>query len=48
MSHATSRGLVPVYWDAGATGNGGSGLFNRATGQPVYPALIGAIVNGGK
>ena len=45
---ATSRGMVPVYWDAGATGNGGSGLFNRATGQPVYPALIGAIVNGGK
>ena len=44
----TSRGMVPVYWDAGATGNGGSGLFNRATGQQVYPALIGAIVNGGK
>ncbi len=42
---AASRGLVPVYWDNGVTGNHSCGLFNRTTGEPVYPALIKAIVN---
>ena len=42
---AFTRGLVPVYWDNGGTGNNSMGLFNRATGQQVYPALVSAIVN---
>ncbi|MDO3382177.1 glycoside hydrolase family 5 protein [Gilvimarinus algae] len=40
---AVTHGLVPVYWDAGYTGDGGSGLFNRATGEVVYPAIVEAI-----
>ncbi len=38
------RGLVPVYWDAGYTGNHGTGLFNRNTGEQVYPDIIRAII----
>jgi endoglucanase len=45
---AYSRGIVPVYWDAGATGNHSSGLFNRATGAKVYSSLITTIVNAAK
>jgi endoglucanase len=45
---AYSRGIVPVYWDAGATGNHSSGLFNRSTGAKVYSSLITTIVNAAK
>ena len=45
---AFSRGIVPVYWDAGATGNHTSGLFNRSTGAQVYSGLISTIVNAAK
>ncbi|WP_374562259.1 glycoside hydrolase family 5 protein [Ideonella sp.] len=45
---AFTRGIVPIYWDAGATGNHSSGLFNRATGAQAYPSLIGTIVNAAK
>jgi endoglucanase len=45
---AFTRGLVPMYWDAGATGNHTSGLFNRATGAQVYPNLVSTIVNAAK
>lgn len=45
---AASRGLVPVYWDNGSTGQHSCGLFNRVTGAQVYPALIKAIVDGNK
>jgi len=45
---AFSRGIVPVYWDAGALDNHGSGLFKRATGEQAYPGLIVVIVNAGK
>jgi len=45
---AFSRGVVPIYWDNGGTGNDSMGLFNRATGQQVYPALISTIVNAAK
>lgn len=41
---AASRGIVPVYWDAGGLDNHGSGLFKRGTGDQAYPGLIGAIV----
>ncbi len=42
---AWTRGLVPVYWDNGATGDHGMGLFNRGTGAQVFPTLISSIVN---
>ena len=45
---AFSRGIVPVYWDAGATGNHTSGLFNRSNGSQAYPSLITTIVNAAK
>ena len=45
---AFSRGLVPVYWDAGATGDHTSGLFNRSTGAQAYSSLISTIVNAAK
>jgi endoglucanase len=42
---ARRHGLVPVYWDNGATGHHGMGLFERASGAPVHPELIHAIVD---
>ena len=42
---AWTRGLVPVYWDNGGTGDHGMGLFNRSTGAQVFPTLISSIVN---
>jgi endoglucanase len=45
---AYSRGVVPVYWDNGGTGNHSSGLFNRSTAAQAYPNLISTIVNAAK
>jgi len=42
---AFTHGLVPIYWDAGNTGNNSSGLFSRSTGLQIYPRLISTIVN---
>ncbi len=42
---AYTRGIVPMYWDIGATGDNTTGLFNRNTGAQVYPNLISTIVN---
>ncbi|HKE94347.1 MAG TPA: cellulase family glycosylhydrolase [Povalibacter sp.] len=42
---AHQHGLVPIYWDAGATGNHGSGLFNRVSGAQTYPDLVARIVS---
>lgn len=41
---AYKHGLVPMYWDAGLTGNHASGLFDRKTGAQPYPYLVDAIV----
>lgn len=41
---AIEHGLVPIYWDAGSTADGGTGVFNRNTGNQVYPDIISAIV----
>lgn len=38
-----SHGLVPMYWDAGFTGDKGSGLFNRNNGDKVFPDIISAL-----
>lgn len=46
---AWMHGLVPVYWDAGAArDNHSMGLFDRNTGEQIYPALIKAMVDGAK
>ncbi|MFC2138725.1 cellulase family glycosylhydrolase [Bacteroidota bacterium] len=39
------HGLVPFYWDNGYTGNRGFGIFNRETGEQVYPNIINAIAS---
>lgn len=41
---AYDRGLVPIYWDNGYSGDGGFALFNRNTGAQLEPVLIQAIV----
>jgi len=42
------HGLVPVYWDEGATADHSMGLFNRKTTLQAYPKTIKAIVNAAK
>lgn len=44
---AKNKGLVPVYWDNGYSGNFGFALFNRTTGAQLEPSLINAIINAG-
>ena len=41
---AYQHGLVPFYWDSGATGNHAAGLFNRKTTAQPYPDLVDGIV----
>jgi endoglucanase len=45
---AFTHGAVPIYWDNGYTNANSMGLFNRNTGEQVYPAIINAIVNAAK
>ncbi len=42
---ARINGMIPFYWDNGHTGDNGSGLFNRSTGQQVHSDAITAIVS---
>jgi len=44
-SAARQRGLVPVYWDNGYSGDHQMGLFNRSNGAQYYPNLTSTIVN---
>jgi len=41
---ARQHGLVPVYWDNGPTTNHAFGLFNRNTGELVYPDILDALM----
>ncbi len=41
---AINHQLVPVYWDNGYTGDGSMAVFDRNTGNQVYPAIIQAVV----
>ncbi|MGQ8366212.1 glycoside hydrolase family 5 protein [Glaciecola sp. 1036] len=43
VNAALVRGIVPIYWDNGATGNHGLGVFDRVTGSQVYPDVIDVI-----
>jgi endoglucanase len=45
---AYTRGIVPVYWDNGYTGDHTLGLFNRSTGAQVHTGVISAIVDAAK
>jgi endoglucanase len=45
---AFKRGVVPMYWDSGYTGNHASGLFNRSNGTQAYPDVVTGIVNAAK
>jgi endoglucanase len=42
---AYSLGITPIYWDNGATGDKGSGLFNRATGEVVREDELESILS---
>jgi len=42
---AVKYGVVPFYWDNGATGSGGMGLFDRNTGKQAYPDIVQAIIS---
>lgn len=42
---AVDHGLVPFYWDNGYAGEHGLALFNRNTGQPLYPDIIDALIS---
>ncbi|MEB2784344.1 cellulase family glycosylhydrolase [Algoriphagus persicinus] len=40
-----AHGLVPFYWDNGYKGDYGSALFDRSSGEQIYPDLIKAITD---
>ncbi len=42
---AVDHGLVPFYWDNGYAGEHGLALFDRNTGQPLYPDIIDALIS---
>lgn len=44
---ARARGLVPVYWDNGYSGDGGFAVFDRNTGNVINQPLIDVLVNSG-
>lgn len=41
---AIENGMIPCYWDNGATGNNSMGLFNRSTGEVVHQDALDAII----
>jgi endoglucanase len=48
VQQAKNYGLAPFYWDAGHTGDNGTGLFNRNTGAIEDKQAINALVDGAK
>ena len=48
VQQAKNYGLAPFYWDAGHTGDNGTGLFNRNTGSIEDKQAINALVAGAK
>ena len=49
ITHAAYKnGIVPMYWDSGATTNHASGLFDRGQAKEAFPDTIAAIVNAAK
>lgn len=46
VTQAKNYGLAPFYWDAGFTGDQGTGLFTRSTGVLVDQQGLKALVTG--
>jgi aryl-phospho-beta-D-glucosidase BglC (GH1 family) len=44
---AVTNGMVPVYWDNGATGNNGMGIFDRWANTVFDQQTLSALVRGG-
>ncbi|MCY2687527.1 cellulase family glycosylhydrolase [Salinimicrobium sp. TH3] len=42
---ALEHGLVPIYWDNGDVNDLGFALFDRNTGETLYPGLLNAIMD---
>ncbi|MCH6199529.1 cellulase family glycosylhydrolase [Aquiflexum sp. LQ15W] len=45
---AIKNGILPFYWDAGGTGNNGSGLFDRRTNTVFDQQALDALIEGSK
>jgi aryl-phospho-beta-D-glucosidase BglC (GH1 family) len=45
---AILNGIIPFYWDAGGTGNNGSGLFDRNTNTVFDQQALNALIEGSK
>ncbi|MCS4436899.1 cellulase family glycosylhydrolase [Aquiflexum gelatinilyticum] len=45
---AIVNGIIPFYWDAGGTGNNGSGLFDRRTNTVFDQQALNALIEGAK
>jgi aryl-phospho-beta-D-glucosidase BglC (GH1 family) len=45
---AKANGILPFYWDAGGTGNNGSGLFDRKTNTVFDRQALNALIEGSK
>ncbi len=43
---AKANGLIPFYWDNGATGNNGSAIFNRHTNTVCDQQALDALIQG--
>ena len=41
---AQSAGLVPFYWDNGDQGQNGFAIFERSTGEILYPEMVEALI----
>jgi endoglucanase len=48
VQQAKNYGLAPFYWDAGYTGDKGSGLFIRSTGAVADKQALDALLSGAK
>ncbi len=42
---ARAHQMVPIYWDNGAKGNGTMAVFDRNTGNQIYPDIIKALTS---
>lgn len=45
-SKAKANGMIPFYWDAGFTGNNGTGIFNRENLTIFDQQALDAMMNG--
>jgi endoglucanase len=48
VKSAVGKGLVPIYWDNGDTGDKGCGLFDRKSNKAAFQDTVTAMVNAAK